>query len=133
MDLNVWELVTCHMILTVNIITNSHIIDLLLPPANEVWGKVMFLHLSVILFTVATEAGGTHPTGMHTWSCIVVEVLLQRKVLSKHQYGGNQYVYYRPQRSWAKVISLQASVCPHGGVSDPNFRGGCLTQIFGGV
>ena len=22
-----------------------------LPPANEVWGKVMFLHLSVILFT----------------------------------------------------------------------------------
>ena len=26
----------------------------------------MFLHLSVILFTVATEAGGTHPTGMHT-------------------------------------------------------------------
>ena len=23
-----------------------------LPPANEVWGKVMFLHLSVILFTV---------------------------------------------------------------------------------
>ena len=26
----------------------------------------MFLHLFVILFTVATEAGGTHPTGMHT-------------------------------------------------------------------
>ena len=24
---------------------------LLLPPANEVWGKVIFLHLSVILFT----------------------------------------------------------------------------------
>ena len=23
----------------------------LLPPANEVWGKVIFLHLSVILFT----------------------------------------------------------------------------------
>ena len=23
----------------------------LLPPANEVWGKVMFLHLCVILFT----------------------------------------------------------------------------------
>ena len=31
---------------------------------------------------------------------------------------------YRPQRSWAKVISLHASVCPHGG--------GCLLQIFGG-
>ena len=26
----------------------------------------MFLHLFVILFTVATEVGGTHPTGMHT-------------------------------------------------------------------
>ena len=41
--------------------------------------------------------------------------------------------YYRPQRSWAKVISLQASVCPHGGgVSDPNFRGGSA-QNLGGV
>ena len=33
------------------------------------------------------------------YSCIVVEVLLQKKVLSKDQYGGNQYIYYRPQRS----------------------------------
>ena len=24
---------------------------ILLPPANKVWGKVMFLHLSVVLFT----------------------------------------------------------------------------------
>ena len=58
------------------------------------------------------------------------------------------FVYYRPQRSWAKVISLHASVCPHGGgvpapnfrggskfwggVPAPNFGGGCLLQIFGG-
>ena len=51
----------------------------LLPPANEVWSKVMFIHRSVILFTgggvyplpeMATEAGGTHPTGMH--SCKLV-------------------------------------------------------------
>ena len=72
-----------------------------LSPANEVWGKVIFLHLSVILFTVGggvclsacwdthpppgpdppspggvhavrygQQAGGTHPTGMH--SCIVL-------------------------------------------------------------
>ena len=70
----------------------------LLPPANEVWGKVIFLHLSVILFTGgvsgpegggclvpgvggvwsrgwggvsgpgATATGGTHPTGMHSCS-----------------------------------------------------------------
>ena len=38
----------------------------LLPRTNEVWGGVMFLHLSVILFTLATEAGGTYSTGMHT-------------------------------------------------------------------
>ena len=31
---------------------------LLLPPANEVWGKSLFLHLSVILFTVEC---GRHP------------------------------------------------------------------------
>ena len=62
-----------------------------LPPANEIWDKVMFLHLSVILFILgvvytplgrhsplsrhnppppdppmAAEAGGTHPTGMHS-------------------------------------------------------------------
>ena len=66
----------------------------LLPPANEVWGKVMLLHLCVILFTggglppwesasrglvgqnppppqldttgYGQRAGGTHPTGMHS-------------------------------------------------------------------
>ena len=32
--------------------------------ANEVCRKVMFLHLSVIMFTVATKVGGEHPTGM---------------------------------------------------------------------
>ena len=35
----------------------------------------MFLHLFVILFTVATEAGGTHPTGMHTCFYIFLFVL----------------------------------------------------------
>ena len=39
---------------------------------------------------------------------------------------------YRPQRSWAKVISLQASVCPHGGVSAPNFFGGGVCSEFWG-
>ena len=33
---------------------------ILLPPANEVWDKVIFLHLSVILFT----GGGSAPGGM---------------------------------------------------------------------
>ena len=30
---------------------NAILFNTFLPPANEVWGKVMFLHLSVILFT----------------------------------------------------------------------------------
>ena len=50
-----------------------------LPPANEVWGKVIFLHLSVILFTGGTYLGryppgqvhplaGTPPLGRYTCS-----------------------------------------------------------------
>ena len=52
-----------------------------LPPANEVWGKVIFLHLSVSHSVhrgggtprgqtsppkMATEAGCTDPTGIHS-------------------------------------------------------------------
>ena len=44
------------------VLISSTFIVLLLPPANEVWGKVMFLHLSVILFT---GGGGLHPGGLH--------------------------------------------------------------------
>ena len=33
---------------------------------------------------------------------------------SCHQIG-NSFIFYRPQRSWAKVIFSQASVCPQGG------------------
>ena len=32
-----------------------------LPPANEVWGKLMFLHLCVILFT------GVHTNGVYCY------------------------------------------------------------------
>ena len=57
----------------------------ILPPANEVWGKVVFLHLSVCSrrereggffleggwahLPRTKKAGGTHPTGM--LSCIM--------------------------------------------------------------
>ena len=47
--------------------------------------------------------------------------------------------FYRPQRSWAKVISLQASVCPRGvwnfwggGEFLQFFGGGEVSEIFGG-
>ena len=41
--------------------------NLLLPPANEVWGKVIFFHLSVILFTRwwGSTCSGT-PPGRYT-------------------------------------------------------------------
>ena len=39
-----------------------HFLQYLLPPANEVWGKVIFLHLSVILFT-----GGWYPSMHCRW------------------------------------------------------------------
>ena len=38
--------------------------NLLLPPANEVWGKVIFLHLCVILFTGGVP--GQVPPGRYT-------------------------------------------------------------------
>ena len=38
--------------------------ECLLPPANEVWGNVIFLHLSVILFT---GGGAVCGRGGHAW------------------------------------------------------------------
>ena len=37
-----------------------------LPPANQVWGRVIFLHVSVILFTggAASRVRGLHPGGL---------------------------------------------------------------------
>ena len=43
-------------------------VRILLPPANEVWGKVIFLHLSVILFTggvCLSACWDTTPRTMH--------------------------------------------------------------------
>ena len=98
--------------------TSPFALTLSLPPANEVWVKIMFLHLSVILFTggvsqhamvrwclpldlggvyhpvqtplvgrhhprqiptvgrlspveMTIEAGGTHPTGMHSFLLLI--------------------------------------------------------------
>ena len=45
------------------VLISSTFIVLLLPPANEVWGKVMFLHLSVILFTGGGSASKGSASG----------------------------------------------------------------------
>ena len=48
---------------------NKNLEHSFLPPANEVWGKVIFLHLSVILFTggvpVQVPPAGTPPGQVH--------------------------------------------------------------------
>ena len=56
--------------------------DILLPPAIEVWGKVMFLNLSVSITSYDRP-----------FDCPIICT----------------GIYYRPQRSWAKVMFLQAS------------------------
>ena len=44
----------------------------LLPPANEVWGKIIFLHLSVILFTWGEGGNGCLvPGGVWSWVCLL--------------------------------------------------------------
>ena len=76
---------------------NANATNQQLPLANEVWGKVMFLHLSVShsvhgkgylplglrgvhptghthppMVELAIEADGTHPTGMHSCFYIIL-------------------------------------------------------------
>ena len=41
-----------------------------LPPANEVWGKVMFLHLCVILFTGGEGVCSTTPRCRPSWGWV---------------------------------------------------------------
>ena len=59
-----------------------------LPPANEVWGKVMFLHLSV--HRGVCLQGGLHPEGLSTGgsACGWVDQLLgTRNASSMHPTG----------------------------------------------
>ena len=44
---------------------NKNLEHAFLPPANEVWGKVIFLHLSVILFTGWGVPGQVPPQQVH--------------------------------------------------------------------
>ena len=66
-----------------------------------------------------------------SWACIVC-VLGNSAVCLDGMQGyyscmytlGRIHCFYRPQRSWAKVIFSQASVCPQGG------RGVCLSACW---
>ena len=75
--------------------------------SNSSYGKVMFLHLFVILFTgggvSASGSGGCTPPGRHTPRADTATA-----VDGMHPTG--MHSCYRPQRSWGKVMFLQASV-----------------------
>ena len=64
-------LCTCAGSLTDRIPFDRHTLDICrklsgyLPPANEVWGKVIFLHLFVILFTGGGGVVSQHAPGSH--------------------------------------------------------------------
>ena len=74
---------------------------------------------------VATAADGTHPTGMHScWSRADVFQSMSPTSLCEQKIW--IYHIYRPQRSWGKVMFLQASVILLTG-------GGVRGFIWGGV
>ena len=73
----------------------KHIICLVIStPANEVWGKVTFLHLYVILFTVGR---GLSQPRMQTPSCRLTWGLLSRS----------------PTRGWADSLWCRPPGCRH--------------------
>ena len=57
----------------------------------------------------------------HTWLSVWKQVPRKLKIKIKSNY--NFYVYYRPQTKFAKVMFLQVSVCPQGGMHG---RGTCM-------
>ena len=73
----------------------------LLPPANEVWGKVIFLHLSIILFT----GGGR----------VVFQHALQ--VVSQHalQVFGGEWWYPSLPCRWYPSMPCMGGPGPHPG------------------
>ena len=70
----------------------------LLPPANEVWGKVMFLHLSVILFTPPppTPHPGILRDTVNKWVVyILLEcILVSNDRLPHHLHGHYSQCYF---------------------------------------
>ena len=76
-----------------------------LPPANEVWGKVIFLHLSVILFI-----GGWYPSMHCRW---YPSMPCSRGVLSQHAL---QVVSQHPLQWGSALGGLLWGVCSWGGL-----------------
>ena len=87
----------------------------LLPLANEVWGKVIFLHLSVILFTGRGVPGQVHPPARYkvhppgdTGNKWAVRILLECILVWKCNTGMNVFVNFLEMHS-LRLPSAQAS------------------------
>ena len=88
--------------------------------------------------------------GMHPQSNVVFFIFMQFSALSnrwappglaplrnpgsatvKENYSMTYFHFYRPQTKFAKVMFLQVSVCPHGGVCVVLFWGACMVLFWG--
>ena len=76
---------------TVELLQTKSIIALLLP-ANEVWGKLMFLLAFLIL---SMWSGGAHPTGMY--SCLVLTQLTFMRLCFRKYWNGGNYKRQHPR------------------------------------
>ena len=85
-------------------------INTLLPPTNEVWSKVMFLHLCVILFT-----GWCWLPSMHHWSHDQGCGLHPGGLHPRGLYLGSLH----PGGSASRGVCLQVGVCIQGRWADP--------------
>ena len=72
---------TCNVFIAARGTCSSLRVVFLLPPANEVWGKIIFSQVSVVLFTggacvpgVCVWLGACMPGGVHAWGCACLGV-----------------------------------------------------------
>ena len=89
----------------------------MLPPSNEVWGKVMFLHLSVNLFTAGIGwLPSMHPRS-HDWGVCIQGVCLQGRCLPPAGYASGGMSASRGVLH--PGVCIQLGVCLQGGWEDP--------------
>ena len=100
-----------------------------LQPTNEVWDKVMFLHLCVILFTElsASREGDLHPGGSASRGVCIQEVGgLHQGSWDLHP-GGSAY---GGSTSRGGVVCIQVDLDPKGSVSRVCLQGDWVVHIL---
>ena len=114
-----------------------------LPPANEVWGKVIFLHLSVILFTggVPGQPLGKYIPSSACWDTVnkrAARILLECILFpcrfsvnkSGNEYQGSFYFLVDEVRYANKDLYVGSDVHPSGSATiNVELRAGQLVRI----